>query len=241
MIDFFVVPVWASISDVQGFQQRMHKIKADMICELIGVRFFLQTSFKLSDLSVILKVEITRSEFEAAERVCHLTRRSPQDFRFTPCLQDIFRVIAHTRSHGLFSIYSARITLHQAHLSHALGQTERSLKCYQVAAFLSRRKTTRSPTKRAYDATEEEDGCEDYWVNVSARAGELWLRIGLANTIEDEIEWAKEIEVLRKEGVTIVKECEGLGGTLQAVGAVLTACLSKEFLVAKYALNFYFV
>lgn len=32
----------------------------------------------------------------------------------------------------------------------------------------------------------------------------------------------------------VVNECEGLGGTLQAVGAVLGACLSKEFLVAKY-------
>jgi hypothetical protein len=96
----------------------------------------------------------------------------------------------------------------------------------------------RSPSKRAYDATEEEEGYEDYWVNVSARAGELWLRIGIASMIEDEIEWTKEMQVLRKEVVTIARECEGLGGTLQAVGAVLTACLSKEFLVAKYALKF---
>jgi hypothetical protein len=103
-----------------------------------------------------------------------------------------------------------------------------------VAAFLSRRKT-RSPSKKAYDAAEEEEGYEDHWVNVSASAGELWLRIGLASMIDDEIEWAKEMEILRVEGVNIVKDCEGLGGTLQAVGAVLTACLSKEFLVAKYA------
>ncbi len=110
------------------------------------------------------------------------------------------------------------------------------MKCYQVSAYLSRRKV-RSPSKRAYDDTEEE--CyEDYWVNVSARAGELWLRIGLASMIDDETEWTEEMEVLRKEGVNVVKECEGLGGTLQAVGAVLTACLSKEFLVAKYAPKF---
>lgn len=41
-INLLVVPVWASISDAQEFQQRMHKIKADMICELIGVRFIQQ-------------------------------------------------------------------------------------------------------------------------------------------------------------------------------------------------------
>ena len=75
-------------------------------------------------------------------------------------------------------------------------------------------------------------------MNVSARAGELWLRIGLASMIDDESEWTSEMEVLRKEGEGILKECEGLGGTLQAVGAVLTACLSKEFLVAKYAPKF---
>lgn len=154
-------------------------------------------------------------------------------------MQDISRVIAHARSHGLFSIFSARITLHQAHLAHALGQTERALKCYQVAAFLSRPRD-QSPSKRPHDVAAEEEGCEDYWVNVSAKAGELWLRIGLASMIDDEMEYGKEMEVLRKEGVNISKKCEGLGGTLQAVGAVLTACLSKEFLVTKYAsrLNF---
>lgn len=106
-----------------------------------------------------------------------------------------------------------------------------------MSAYLSRRKV-HSPSKRGHIVTEEE-GCEDYWANISARAGELWLRIGLANMIEDETEWTEEMEVLRKEGVNIVKECEGLGGTLQAVGAVLTACLSKEFLVAKYAPKFH--
>ncbi len=139
--------------------------------------------------------------------------------------QDICRLITHTRTHGLFSAYSARITLHQAHLSHALSQTERALKCYGVAAFLSRRRT------QSKISEEDDDGCEDYWVNVSARAGELWLRIGMLSMIDGEVE--KEMESLRKDGAIIVKECEGLGGTLQAVAAVLTACLSREFLVSK--------
>lgn len=38
---------------------------------------------------------------------------------------------------------------------------------------------------------------------------------------------------LRRKGVEVAKECEGLGGTLRAVGAVLSAMLSKEFLVTK--------
>lgn len=75
MIDLLVVPVWASISDVQGFQQRMHKIKADMICELIGVRSMHKSSSNHL-ISSSFKVAITRSEYEAAERVRHLARKS---------------------------------------------------------------------------------------------------------------------------------------------------------------------
>lgn len=149
-------------------------------------------------------------------------------------MQQLVQLIAHTRTHGLFSIYSARITLHQAHLSHALTRTERALKCYQVAAYLSRRRTLKDQDQ------ENDDGCEDRWVNVSARAGELWLRVGLANELADESAREREMELLRKGGMDVVNECEGLGGTLQAVGAVLGACLSKEFLVAKYVFFTFF-
>ncbi|KIM38243.1 hypothetical protein M413DRAFT_447988 [Hebeloma cylindrosporum] len=186
----FQLPLWASVADVRALQDRMHKMKADLMCELIGVA-------------------ISRSEFDDAE-------------------QQLAQLIAHTRTHGLFSIYSARITLHHAHLSHALTRTDRALKCYQVAAYLSRRRTRDE---------ENDDGCEDRWVNVSARAGELWLRVGLANELADEDAREREMEVLRRGGMEVVNECEGLGGTLQAVGAVLGACLSTEFLVAKTRLR----
>ena len=125
-------------------------------------------------------------------------------------------------------MYSARITLHQAHLAHSLGQSERALKCYQVAAFLS----SRRPSDKDVDHPDN-DGCEDSWVNVSARAGEIWLRTGLAADEIDEEVFARTMKSLRKSGEAVARECEGLGGALQAVGAVLTAVLSTEFLVNK--------
>ncbi|KAF9476022.1 hypothetical protein BDN70DRAFT_839938 [Pholiota conissans] len=193
------MPTWASIQDVKNFQDRMHKMKADMMCELIGVA-------------------ISRSEYADAER--HLAQ-----------------VIAHTRTYNIFNIYSARITLHQAHLAHSQAQSERAIKCYRVAAYLSQQRSSRSE-----ESDEQDDGCEDRWVNVSARAGELWLRVGLAGEEEDEAEFVRVMQVLRKEGKEVVKECQGLGGTIEAVGAVLEACLAEEFLVAKVhlrnALNF---
>ncbi|CAA7268917.1 unnamed protein product [Cyclocybe aegerita] len=203
------LPLWASSADVHEIQLRMQKMKADMLCELIGVA-------------------ITRSEFDDAER-------------------SLAQIIAHTRTYGLFSAYSARITLHQAHLAHALAQTDRAWKCYQVAAFLSRKRTPSTSTALTANTThpsrstpnananneDEDDGCEDDWVNVSARAGDMWLRIGVLSAIEDEEEREEALEVLRIPGMEIAKECEGLGGTLKTVGAVLTACLAKEFLVTK--------
>ena len=35
------------------------------------------------------------------------------------------------------------------------------------------------------------------------------------------------------EGVRIAQACKGMGGTLEAVGQVLLACLTPEILVAK--------
>ena len=179
------------------------------------------------------------------------------------CQQNLALLIAHTRTHGLFASYCARITLHQAHLAHALGNEERAEKCYRVAAFLSRKRMI-GETKRlnANDketlANANDDGCEDRWVNASARVGEIWLRIGvLSRSVssfsscgseksksrtdhekenggsDSEKQWQKEMNELRISSQEVIAECEGLGGTLQAIGAILSACLSKAFLQAK--------
>ncbi|PPR08179.1 hypothetical protein CVT24_001529, partial [Panaeolus cyanescens] len=184
------MPIWASQSDLDEMYQRMHKIRADMICELAGV-------------------SICRSEFSDAEK--HLSE-----------------LIAFTRSHNLFSTYCARITLHQAHLAHALGNTERALKCYRVAAYLSRPRTGMSAGEK-----KEDEGYDDPFVYTSARAGEIWLRIGCLCDIVDEEQRHQEFQILKTMSSGIVKTTEGLGGTLQAIGCVIGACLTDEFLQAK--------
>ncbi|KIL71185.1 hypothetical protein M378DRAFT_154670 [Amanita muscaria Koide BX008] len=240
------LPIWASHHDAVDVYGRMHKMKADMLSELAGH-------------------SICRSEFDEAERY-------------------LDTLIAHTRSTSLFPMYAARITLHHAHLAHSLGQTERALDCYRVAAHLSQprgeqddqsndledacsrtprtpRKRTASPTKgsglrslslsprkrsvspkkkrqlRSLDIDEEEQYPEDTWVYTSARAGEIWLRIGLARQRargEDQDHGTNaEIEELTAEGEAIAQECDGLGGTLKAVGEVIRSCLSGEILRSK--------
>ena len=108
------------------------------------------------------------------------------------------------------------------------------------------------------DPNVEDEGYEDHWVNASARAGEIWLRIGVLSRnaassssevfwknetrMDDEKEneesksgkqWEREMNELRVSSKEVITQCEGLGGTLQAIGAVLNACLSKAFLETK--------
>ena len=107
------------------------------------------------------------------------------------------------------------------------------------------------------EAPANDEGYEDHWVNTSARVGEIWLRIGVLSRSassstealgesearmahekendgsESEKQWQKEMNELRMSSEEVIAECEGLGGTLQTIGAILRACLSKAFLEVK--------
>ncbi|KAH9942974.1 hypothetical protein B0H21DRAFT_749241 [Amylocystis lapponica] len=176
---------WAGQGDVEEVEQRLARIKADLLCELIAV-------------------SIMRSEFDSAEENMNL-------------------LIAHTRAYALFPLFAARIALHHAHLAHALGQAPRALQCYRAAAHLA------------------EPGS---FVNIAARAGEVVLKIGLKegelhNDKDDcrSEELDEDEDEDQKDGLLIVKACRGMGGTLEALGQVIEACLTPEILKAKQHLK----
>ncbi|KAF7783867.1 hypothetical protein Agabi119p4_32 [Agaricus bisporus var. burnettii] len=212
------VPTWASISDVREIDTRFKKLRADLMCEIIGA-------------------SIMRSEFDEAER-------------------SIDELISYTRTQGIFPSYVARLTLHEAQLAHAQNSHKRALDCYQIASWLSRKRDSKIPIFPQYtkpatkkytngsgpsttnaDDDEMIDGEEDTWINAAARAGELWLRIGLfrqsSSSDMGEEEREKELHRLRKIGESVTKDCRGLGGTLEAIAEVLESCLTKEFTTAK--------
>ncbi|EAU92222.1 hypothetical protein CC1G_10108 [Coprinopsis cinerea okayama7 len=201
-------PLWASEADFYEHRSRLQKLKADLMCEIIGVC-------------------IMRSEFGEAEKT-------------------MSELIAHTRNEQLFNYYSARITLLQAQLSHALGHPERALQCYQVAAYLSRKRDPSRPLR----ANDEDEGVEDQWTHAAASAGELWVRIGLLRSemaaiiaYGEAVDSAREVyfkqqEVaLRHMADDVIRACAGLGGALGAISCVLEACLTSEFLKAKQHLK----
>ncbi|KAH9830402.1 uncharacterized protein C8Q71DRAFT_785481 [Rhodofomes roseus] len=176
--------LWAGIGDVEEVEQRLARIRADLLCELIAL-------------------SIMRSEFGAAE-------------------ENLNALIAHTRTYDIFPLFAARIALHHGHLAHALGRSTRASQCYHAAACHS------------------EPG--DF-VYVAARASNFALRLGLEQRgrgalDEDQDEDASAYDRdMVDEGMSIAQECKGMGGTLEAVGQVLLACLSPEILVAKQHLK----
>ena len=133
--------------------------------------------------------------------------------------QALADLIALARTHGVFARYAPRITLHHAHLAHALGQSTRALTCYAVAVQLTDPATVHSA----------EAGADADFIHAAALAGGVLLRIGLAH-VEEESELPEE---LIATGHAAAKECRGMGGTLEATGRIVEACLAEEILRSK--------
>ncbi|KAJ3789960.1 hypothetical protein GGU10DRAFT_303991 [Lentinula aff. detonsa] len=179
------LPTFASLGYLEEIDLRLAKIKADLMCELVGV-------------------SIMRSEFDAAE-------------------QTLSVLIAHLRNAHIFPSFSARVSLHHAHLAHAKGQTDRAMQCYQVAEIFS-----------------EERG--DDFVRISARAGRACLKIGLIRekecSMKERVEAQKQKTPKRKtRGKNVAEACRGMGGTMWSVGRVIEACLTDEILKSKQHLK----
>ncbi|KAI6135975.1 hypothetical protein F5141DRAFT_1071511 [Pisolithus sp. B1] len=104
-----------------------------------------------------------------ADLLCELAAVSIQRCDFAAAGKHLDTVVAHTRTHGFFSEYASRITLHYAHLAHAIGDTDRAGTCYRVAAYLD----GAGPVGASNTST-------GGFVAAAARAGEALLRIGLA-------------------------------------------------------------
>ena len=135
------------------------------------------------------------------------------------------------RTHQLWKAYSARVTLYHAHLAHALHNTDRALEYYRVAAHLAAKEERSGHTTLGGENGKVHAGVAvGRFVRVAAQAGEVGLRIGMARgytggqIVDDNF---------KKWGSDVAKECRTLGGTLEAVGRVIEACLTEEIVLSK--------
>lgn len=89
----------------------------------------------------------------------------------------------------------------------------RAQECYRVAASLSE---------------------EGSFVALSAKGGEIILRIGVHaryGPLSPEAAAVPAVEL--KEAMIVANACRSMGGTLEAVGAVIEALVTSEILKAK--------
>lgn len=83
-------------------------------------------------------------------------------------------------------------------------------------------------------------------MHVAARAGSVGLRIaeigvsisdgdsGVVNRSRVTSENNKDVKKIMGQALGVVEMCRGMGGTLEALGHVLHACITEEILSAKY-------
>lgn len=135
-------------------------------------------------------------------------------------------LIAHTRTWDVFEEFSARIALHQAHLTHSLGKGTEALANYTAASTIS------------------EAGS---FVNVAAILGHAGLLIGLSahspappvrvngeNDAKTSTPVNRDSDGVLAFGSRAIKLAKGMGGTLEAAGKVIQAATSAEILRAKW-------
>ncbi|KIJ38993.1 hypothetical protein M422DRAFT_258145 [Sphaerobolus stellatus SS14] len=190
---------WVGLRVRQDVEERLTKIEADLLCELVSVC-------------------IQRSEFSEAE-------------------EHISRLIAHTRTHNLWSAYAPRIALYHGHLAHLLLHPARALDCYALAVHLASQQEhpTNMSSKPTNDDTVHAGIATARFIRVAAQAGEVGLRLGMIR--EGDRGSGVLGGELRAWGGEVARECRELGGTLEAVGRVLEACLTDEILAAKNQLK----
>ncbi|KAG6840040.1 hypothetical protein C0991_009413 [Blastosporella zonata] len=178
----------------------------------------------------VVAISIQRSDFPEAQRA-------------------LDELIAHVRSESLFERYQARIALLHGQMAHARGDVGRARKCYEVAAYVS--EVGLGGVGDSGGGLKGKVGPTDEWVGWAARAGIVWVRLGMLRQAsqrdqagkgkEKEGQKArerdKELDALRREGKVLKGECAGRGAALEAIGELLSACLVEEFLGAKQHLH----
>ena len=122
----------------------------------------------------------------------------------------------------MFDEFSARITLHRAHLAHSLGKSAQASSYYTIASALSE---------------------PNSFVGVAATLGRIGLLVGLspespahegregAMTLSLPVNTNSEHSALGSRAARLTK---GMGATLEAAGKVIQAATSTEILRAKW-------
>lgn len=134
-------------------------------------------------------------------------------------------LIAHTRTWDVFDEFSARITLHHAHLAHSLAKSHEALEYYTVASALSESGSFVDVTATL--------GRAELLIGLSAHSSAFPTHRNMENDSRPPPSTNMNDEGLIALGSRAAKLTKGMGGALEAAGKVIQAATSTEILKAK--------
>ncbi|KAJ3918552.1 hypothetical protein F5877DRAFT_78902 [Lentinula edodes] len=215
------LPSFASMGDLEGIDLRLAKIKADLMCELVGV-------------------SIMRSEFDAAEQtlsvlIAHL--RNADLFSSFACRITLYHAhLAHAKGQTdrAMQCYEA---------AEAFAE-ERGDDFVRVSARAGRA-CLKIGLIRDKECSKKEREEEAKQTKRKTRAKSRERKVGDENAMEVDEDAAvvepetsvEEFEDVQKLAEDVVEACRGMGGTMWSVGRVIEACLTDEILKSKQHLK----
>ncbi|KIK70551.1 hypothetical protein GYMLUDRAFT_89575 [Collybiopsis luxurians FD-317 M1] len=213
---------WATNGDLEEIDLKLAKIKADLMCELVGVL-------------------IMRSEFEAAEQalsvlIAHL-RDADLFASFSGRVTLHHAHLAHSRSQVDRAIECYKVAEAFAEergddfvrISARAGRACLKIGLNRDKEFSNKEKEEQerrrnNTGRRTRSKSRERKATDEDTMDVDEVAPEL---------LEEIDDW----EQVQKMAEDVAQECRGMGGTMWSVGRVIEACLTDEILKSKQHLK----
>ncbi|KAJ4485686.1 hypothetical protein J3R30DRAFT_3365295 [Lentinula aciculospora] len=213
------LPSFASMGDLEGIDTRLAKIKADLMCELVGVSI-MRSEFNAAEQTLSVLIAHLRNAdlfLSFSGRVtlhhAHLAHAQGQTDRAMQCYE-LAEALAGERGDDFVRI-SARAG--RACLSIGLirdKEYSRMGNKEEVKRELPKRKTREKSRERK--VVDEDAMVVD------------------GNTLVAEPEEWEDVQKLAED---VAEACRGMGGTMWSVGRVIEACLTEEILKSKQHLK----
>ncbi|THV03684.1 hypothetical protein K435DRAFT_851631 [Dendrothele bispora CBS 962.96] len=241
----YSLPPWATSSDVDALDIRMLKIKADLMCELVGIS--------------VMRCEFRGAEEALAHLISHLRTYGLWE-SFSARVTLFYAYLTHARG-DRDEDEDIKVADDAPERE---NNVELALKYYRTAEFLAlergnewvalaasagtvgirigifRRRTQKKNSQvkganQGRDKGTSKRGEDDMDVDELPLLDEDVEQTGEAiqKMEEDEDEARREWDEIVRDGRTVSERCRGMGGTMWSVGRILEGCLSEEIISGK--------
>ncbi|KAJ3857269.1 hypothetical protein EV368DRAFT_77885 [Lentinula lateritia] len=217
------LPSFASMGDLEGIDLRLAKIKADLMCELVGVSI-MRSEFDAAEQTLSVLIAHLRNADLFSSFACritlhhaHLAHAKGQTDRAMQCYE-VAEAFAEERGDDF-----VRVSARAGRACLKIGLI-RDKECSRKEREEEAKHKTPKRKTRAKSRERKGDGESAMEVDEDA------VVVEPETTVE-------EFEDVQKLAADVVEACRGMGGTMWSVGRVIEACLTDEILKSKQHLK----